>query len=64
MQILASKKLPSHTERSQTWAFVDVASENIEDINDALGYSHYKTETRGERTVESARIVAEVWSCF
>lgn len=52
MLLLAAKKLPDH---ARHWAFVELATDNIEDITNKLGPFEYSTKTLGERHVQGAR---------
>lgn len=60
--IIGQKSLPVIKEsgrRNMTWAFVDVVSNDIKDIHNALDKATYSTETRGERHLAPCRPCGE-----
>jgi len=57
--IVPRKRLPGHTHREQEWAFVDEVGDDVGPINEHLGKISYHTQTRGDRTIEEARVIAE-----
>lgn len=58
--IIASKMLPDPgTRHGQAFAFVEAASSSLKEVEENLARYEYTTKTRGDRTVESARFVAE-----
>jgi len=60
--IVPTKKLPavSETRHDRAWAFVDVVSKNIEEIENVLETQVYSTKTRGERELGSCRIIGTI----
>lgn len=59
--IIPQKSLPSPGggRKSRIWAFVDEASTDLDKVEKRLDRFSYSTKTRGERTQESARLIAE-----
>ncbi|KAG0246825.1 hypothetical protein B0O80DRAFT_529864 [Mortierella sp. GBAus27b] len=59
--IIPQKSLPSPGQgrKSRIWSFVDEASADLDKIESRLERYTYSTKTRGERTQESARLIAE-----
>eukprot|EP01112_Ceratiomyxa_fruticulosa_P013999 TRINITY_DN3980_c0_g1_i3.p1 TRINITY_DN3980_c0_g1~~TRINITY_DN3980_c0_g1_i3.p1 ORF type:complete len:358 (+),score=108.75 TRINITY_DN3980_c0_g1_i3:213-1286(+) len=55
--VMPRKKLPHKGEKA--WAFVEDASSDIVKIDHELAEYHYNTKTKGERTLQGARICGE-----
>lgn len=56
---IARKRLPDIGEHERTWGFVDMIAHSARNIEQALRERHYRTKTRGERTLPAARPVGE-----
>lgn len=56
---IARKRLPDIGEHERTWGFVDMIANSARDIEQALRERHYRTKTRGERTLPAARPAGE-----
>ncbi|KAF9958355.1 hypothetical protein BGZ72_000496 [Mortierella alpina] len=51
--------VPGHGAKSRVWAFVDMASPDLDEVESGLERYTYSTKTRGERTQQSARLIGE-----
>jgi general stress protein YciG len=56
---VSKKKLPEINERSRYWAFVAVASKDMNEVNDWLASEKYLTKTRGERELQGSISIGE-----
>lgn len=60
MLTVGQKRLPDISQHGQqTWGFVDSVSDSPNEIEEALREHHYRTKTRGERTIPAARPAGE-----